>query len=197
MKGFDLMNTVEPIRDLKKIDAVKKYLLGAGKIRDHALFVLGINTGLRISDLLNLKWSDILDQNWKFKDSIYIREKKTGKEKKFPINKNAKKALRRLSDSLSDVGYSYPVFLSRQGGLEPISRCSAYRMVNVSCKTVGVPGKIGTHTLRKTWGYWAWKSGVPLPIIMEVLNHSSVTVTKRYLGITQDEINKAYMEMNL
>lgn len=191
------MNTVEPIRDLKKIDAVKKYLLGAGKIRDYALFVLGINTGLRISDLLNLKWQDVLTEKNKFKDSIYIREEKTGKEKIFPINKSAKKALKTLFDSLSDLDLSHPIFISRQGKFERISRYSAYRVIHNACKAVGVPGKIGTHTLRKTWGYWAWKNGVPLPIIMEVLNHSSITVTKRYLGITQDEINRAYMEINL
>lgn len=191
------MNTVEPIRDLKKIDAVKKYLLGAGKIRDYALFVVGINTGLRISDLLNLKWQDVLTEKKKFKNSIYIREEKTGKEKIFPINESTKKALKRLFDSLSDLDYNHPIFLSRQGKYERISRHSAYRVIHNACKAVGVPGKIGTHTLRKTWGYWAWKNGVPLPIIMEVLNHSSISVTKRYLGITQDEINKAYMEMNL
>ncbi|MDF2547736.1 MAG: hypothetical protein K0R93_2634 [Anaerosolibacter sp.] len=73
----------------------------------------------------------------------------------------------------------------------------AWRTINDACRAVGVTGNIGTHTLRKTWGYWAWKSGVPLPIIMEVLNHSSLTVTKRYLGITQDEINDAYMRLNL
>ncbi|MDF2547735.1 MAG: site-specific recombinase XerD [Anaerosolibacter sp.] len=90
------MNTVEPIRDKKKIDAIKKYLLGAGKIRDYCLFVLGINTGLRVSDLLDLKWSDVLDEKKKFKDHIYIREGKTGKEKKFPINESAQDGLKRL-----------------------------------------------------------------------------------------------------
>lgn len=191
------MNTVEPIRDLKKIAAVKKYLLGAGKVRDHTLFVVGINTGLRISDLLKLKWNDVLTDKGKFKDDIYIREGKTGKEKVFPINNNAENALKRLLDSLSIANYSQSIFVSRQGNFRGISRHSAYRIVNEACKAVGVPGKIGTHTLRKTWGYWAWKRGIPLPIIMEVLNHSNITVTKRYLGITQDEINKAYMEMNL
>ncbi|AOT72539.1 hypothetical protein Gferi_25085 [Geosporobacter ferrireducens] len=66
-----------------------------------------------------------------------------------------------------------------------------------ACAALGVKENVGTHTLRKTWGYWAWKSGVPLPIIMEVLNHSSLSVTKRYLGITQDEINDAYIGLNL
>lgn len=191
------MNTVEPIRDLKKIDAIKKYLLGAGKTRDYCLFVLGINTGLRISDLLNLKWSNVLTEKNRFRDSIYIRESKTGKEKRFPINQNAQNALKTLQKSLNNLNIENYIFGSRQGNMKPISRSMAWRIIDDVCRVVGVKENVGTHTLRKTWGYWAWKNGIPLPIIMEVLNHSSLSVTKKYLGITQDEINKAYLEMNL
>lgn len=191
------MNTVEPIRDLKKIDAVKKYLLGCDKIRDYTLFVVGINTGLRVSDLLSLKWSDVLTEKKKFKNHIYIREEKTGKEKRFPINISALNALKMLFNSLDNLSIDEYIFLSRQGDKKAISRFAAWRSIKAACAAVGVVGNIGTHTLRKTWGYWAWKKGIPLPIIMEVLNHSSIAVTKRYLGITQDEINKAYMELNL
>jgi integrase len=191
------LNTVEPIRDKKKIDAIKKYLLGADKIRDYALFVVGINTGLRIADLLNLTWQDVLNEKKRFKDIIYIREKKTGKEKKFLLNENAQEALRRLFKALDIRNYACPIFISRNGNTKAISRSQAWRNLNTACAAVGVKENVGTHTLRKTWGYWAWKSGVPLPIIMEVLNHSSITVTKRYLGITQDEINRAYMELKL
>lgn len=191
------MNTVEPIRDKKKIDAIKKYLLGAGKIRDYTLFVVGINTGLRIADLLTLTWADVLSEKNKFKDVIFIREKKTGKEKRFPINENAQEALRRLFKALDIQEYVCPIFSSRNGNLKALSRSQAWRTINAACNSVGVPENVGTHTLRKTWGYWAWKSGIPLPIIMEVLNHSNIAVTKRYLGITQDEINKAYMDLKL
>ena len=192
-----ILNTVEPIRDKKKIDAIKKYLLGAGKIRDYALFVVGINTGLRIADLLILKWEDVLNEKKRFKDAIYIREQKTGKEKRFPINENAQEALRRLFKALDIQEYTCPIFSSRNGNMKAISRSQAWRNINAVCKAVGVSENVGTHTFRKTWGYWAWKSGVPLPIIMEVLNHSNITVTKRYLGITQNEINRAYMELKL
>ncbi len=192
------MNTVEPIRDKKKIDAVKKYFLGSGNIRDYALFVVGINTGLRIADLLELKWKDVLTEKKKFKKAISIREKKTSKEKRFPINENAQEALRRtLKEFNTDLDYNCPIFISRNGNKKPLSRYQAWRSIKTVCAAVGVNENVGTHTLRKTWGYWAWKSGIPLPIIMEVLNHSSIAVTKRYLGITQDEINKAYMELNL
>jgi integrase len=127
----------------------------------------------------------------------YIREQKTGKEKRFPINENAQEALRRLFKGLNIENYDCPFFLSRNGNMKAISRSQAWRNLNAACEAVGVKENVGTHTLRKTWGYWAWKSGVPLPIIMEVLNHSSISVTKRYLGITQDEINKAYMNLKL
>ncbi|HDR5039238.1 TPA: tyrosine-type recombinase/integrase [Bacillus anthracis] len=191
------MNTVEPIRDKKKIDAIKKYLIGSGKIRDYALFTVGINTGLRVSDLLKLTWDDILDEKRQFKNSIYIREDKTGKEKRFPINENAQNALERLLIGQVDLLPKQPIFVSRNGNMKPISRFTAWDTIKRACEAVGVIENVGTHTLRKTWGYWAWKNGVPLPIIMEVLNHSSITATKRYLGITQDEINEAYMGLNL
>ncbi|MCC5911836.1 MAG: site-specific integrase [Clostridiaceae bacterium] len=191
------MNTVEPIRDKKKIEAVKKYLIGCGKIRDFCLFTVGINTGLRVSDLLRLTWGAVLDEKGKFKGSIYIREGKTGKEKRFPINESSKIALRRLLDGQVNLSSTSPIFVSRNGNMKPISRYMAWISIKEACEAVGVKENVGTHTLRKTWGYWAWKSGVPLPIIMEVLNHSSITITKRYLGITQDEINEAYMGLNL
>lgn len=191
------MNTVEPIRDKKKIDAIKKYLLDSGKIWDYALFVVGINTGLRIADLLTLTWEDVLTEKKKFKVNIYIWEKKTGKENRFPINENAQETLVRLFEALDIQEYVCPIFSSRNANMKAISRSQAWRTINATCAAVGVRENVWTHTLRKTWGYWAWKNGVPLPIIMEVLNHSSITVTKRYLGITQDEINKAYMDLKL
>ncbi|MCC5912498.1 MAG: hypothetical protein JJT76_18930 [Clostridiaceae bacterium] len=68
------MNTVEPIRDRKKIEAVKKYLIGCGKTPDFCLFTVGINTDHRVSDFLRFVWGDVLDKKGKFIGSIYIRE---------------------------------------------------------------------------------------------------------------------------
>jgi integrase len=85
-----IMERVEPIRSEKKIQDLKKYLLGAGNMRNYALIVLGLNTALRSSDMLSLTWKDVYDFEEKtFKTHVYIKEQKTGKDKKFLLNKNA------------------------------------------------------------------------------------------------------------
>nr|WP_278002098.1 tyrosine-type recombinase/integrase [Clostridium botulinum] len=97
------MEAVEPIRSEKKIQDLKKYLLGAGSMRNYALIVLGINTALRVSDMLSLTWQDVYDfEEAEFKSHVYIKEKKTGKSKKFLLNKNAVEALRRLKKKSLD-----------------------------------------------------------------------------------------------
>ncbi|WP_442781270.1 tyrosine-type recombinase/integrase [Clostridium sp. ZS2-4] len=91
------MERVEPIRSEKKIKDLKKYLLGADNIRNYTLIVLGLNSALRISDILNLTWNDVYDfEERTFKTHVYIKEKKTGKDKKFLLNKNAVDALHKL-----------------------------------------------------------------------------------------------------
>ncbi|MEK5061878.1 tyrosine-type recombinase/integrase, partial [Paenibacillus sp. FSL H7-0326] len=92
------MEFVEPIRDKKKIEAMKKVLKGSN-MRDYCLFVLGINSGLRISDILNLRIDDVVDVNRKLKERIIIKEKKTGKPKDFPINESTGKAIREYLDT--------------------------------------------------------------------------------------------------
>ena len=69
---------------------------------------------------------------------------------------------------------------------------SIYKLLNV-----GIKEPISTHSMRKTWGYWAYKSGTSLALIMEALNHSSITNTRKYLGITQDDLDNVYMSLNL
>jgi len=96
------MEKVGPIRDPKKIEHLKKYLLGAGNMRNYALVVLGLNSALRISDILSLTWQDVYDfEEKRFKTHVYIKEKKTKKNKKFLLNGKALEALGRL---LKDKG---------------------------------------------------------------------------------------------
>ena len=186
------MEFVEPIRDRKKIEAMKKVLRGSS-LRDHVLFTLGINSGLRVSDLLKLKVSDVLDEKGRVKDRITVREKKTGKTKTFPFSDTVIKALKEyLLGTLPDMA----LFPSRKGG-GPITRQQAYRIVNDAAKTVGIKDKIGTHTLRKTFGYHAYIAGVDVTRIQSLLNHASPKETLRYIGITQDELDDVYLNLNL
>ncbi len=186
------MEFVEPIRDRKKIEAMKKVLKGSN-LRDHVLFTLGINSGLRVSDLLKLKVTDVLDERGRVKDRITVREKKTGKSKTFPFSDTVIKALK---EYLMETHPEATLFPSRKGG-GPITRQQAYRIINDTARTVGIKDRIGTHTLRKTFGYHAYIAGVDVTRIQSLLNHSSPKETLRYIGITQDELDDVYLNLNL
>lgn len=182
------MEVVEPIRNKKQIDALKKYLRGQN-FRDYLLFVLGINSGLRISDLLKLNVVDVLD-----KDRISIREQKTGKAKDFPLSDACKKA---INEYLKSTGLkSGWLFASRKGD-QPITRVQAYRILNEAAERVGIKEAVGTHTLRKTFGYHAYQSGVDITRIQKLLNHSAPSVTLAYIGITKEELDNVYISLNL
>ena len=187
------MEFVEPIRSQKQIDNMKRYLREQSQ-RDYVLFTLGINSGLRISDLLKLTVEDV-----KGKDRISIREQKTGKTKDFPLGSKSVKA---IADYLKDSGLTTGVlFPSRKSdgskGTGSISRQQAYKIINDAAGAVGVKGNIGTHTLRKTFGYHAYKSGVDITRIQQLMNHSAPSVTLRYIGITKEELDKVYIDLDL
>lgn len=192
----DLMNIVEPIRDKKKIEDLKVYLRGKN-LRDYVLFVVGINVALRVSDLLNLRWADLLKGNGKTFKSIKLIEGKTKKKRDIQLNKTSQKALRELLDSLDTYSMDDYVFKSRQGENMALTRQQALNILKNSAADVGIKENVGTHTLRKTWGYHAWQKGFSPALIMETLNHSNLNMTKRYLGIRQDEINNLYGSLNI
>ncbi len=182
------MEYVEPIRTKKQIDNIKRHLRRRN-LRDYLLFVLGINSGLRISDLLLLTIDDVKEKN-----RIVLREKKTGKTKDFPLSESCKKAIQEyLIDSWTTSGW---LFRSKKGD-HPITRIQAYRIINQAARAVGIKEAIGTHTLRKTFGYWAFKNGVDVTRIQKLLNHSAPSITLNYIGITKDELDDVYINLNL
>lgn len=189
------MKSVDPIRDLKKVDAMKIYLKGKN-LRDYTMFVVGINVALRITDLLSLKWGDVLKNKKAFKE-IYLLEGKTQKERRIKLNKASQKALGELLENLESYTMDDYIFPSREGHGRPLTRQQALNILKGAAKAVGVKDNVGTHTLRKSWGYQAWKKGFNPALIMDTLNHSNLTVTKRYLGITQDDINDLYETLNI
>ncbi|MCF8011633.1 MAG: site-specific integrase [Clostridiales bacterium] len=188
------MEFVEPIRDIKKIEAIKKILKG-NNLRDYCLFTLGINSGLRVSDLLSLKVSDVVSDKGKVKDRIAIRERKTNKVKNFPVGTKARKALEEYLRKYK-LGLDMPLFLSRKGSA-PISRQHAHRILNEAAASVGIKDRIGTHTLRKTFGYHAYKKGYDITLLQKLFNHTAPSITLRYIGITQDELDDVYLSLDL
>lgn len=188
------MEFVQPIRSKQAIKDMKAILKGRN-IRDFALFTLGINSGLRVSDLLNLKVSDVRE-NGKLKDRILIREMKTGKSKEFPLGDTSRKALKEYFEYRNNVSADQPLFPSRKGN-KAITPVQVWRILNDAARTVGIKENIGTHTLRKTFGYMAYQSGLDITRIMQLLNHSSQRESLRYIGITQDELDDVYLNLNL
>lgn len=170
------MNTVEPIREKSLITDISNYLRDISE-RDYVLFVFGIFTGLRISDILKLKVRDVRDR-----DYISIREKKTGKEKRFPFNDRLKPVIRDYIAGKKDYEY---LFKSRKGKNEPITRQQAYNILNKAADAFDLYA-IGTHTLRKTFGYHMYQQTKDAVTIQKILNHSDISITLRYIGITQD-----------
>lgn len=180
------MEFVEPIRNKKQLEGMKQYLKKSNP-RDHLLFILGINSGLRISDLLSLAVKDV-----KNKERITIREIKTGKRKDFPLSETCKIIIAEYTTIVTD-GWLFP---SRKGD-KAITRIQAYRIINEAAKTVGIRDAVGTHTLRKTFSYWAFKSGHDISVIQKLLNHSSPSTTLSYIGITRDHLDSVYINLNL
>lgn len=189
------MAATEPIRNKAQLKALGDYFLKRGQLRNYALIVLGAHTVLRISDLLRLKWSDVYDkEQGNFRTHIDITEQKTGKSKTIALNGKILNALRLLFPYRRG---EYLFSSNRKNG-KAISRIQAWRIVHAAVLAVGIAGKVACHSLRKTWGYHAWTDKAISPVvIMEIYNHSSYAVTKRYLGVTQDELDKAYLGVEL
>lgn len=178
-KENNKMVCVEPIRDKEKIEIVKRILKENGS-RDYLLFLMGINIGLRISDILKLKVSDVKDREY-----IELFEQKTGKYKRFPITQSFKQT---LEEFIADKNPEEWLFSSQRGS-KPITRIQAYRIICNACVNAGITARIGTHTLRKTFGYHFYQENKDVALLQCIFNHSAPSVTLKYIGINQDIID--------
>ncbi len=195
------MNFVEPIRDRKKIAQIKNQLRGQRRYRDLLLFVVGINTALRISDLLGLQVEHFWDDNQHIKRRFWIKEQKRSKRQEVVINSSIQETLDEYLAAYPQIsdGRDHFIFFNTKVGhfREPIKRGQAWKIITTICQQVGLRGNFGTHSLRKTWGYHARMQGVDLALIMHKLNHESIAYSKRYLGITDDELQAVSQRLNL
>lgn len=185
-KEVFFLNTVEPIREMDLVLDVADYLRSKNE-RDYVLFMFGIYTGLRISDILKLRVRDVRE-----KDYVYIRENKTGKEKRFPINAELKPVITSYIQGKKDFEY---LFKSPNFPNKAISRQQAYNILSDAGKAFGL-SSIGTHTLRKTFGYHMYQQTHDAVTIKDILNHSHLSETLRYIGINQDNKDKAIMGLS-
>ncbi len=181
--GKGVKKTVEPIRKLKDVRAIKKSL--ADKPRDLLLFTLGINNGLRAGDLLKLKVYQVKDLQ--MGDSISIIENKTGKRNTLVINKPSYDALQNFLESTNKQDDEF--LFSGRKGTNPITIPSLNRLIKNWTDAINLKGKYGTHTLRKTWGYLQRTVFcVPIEKITQRYLHASPAVTMGYLGLQAREV---------
>ncbi len=179
---------VDPIRKIKDIKAISK--LTQNNPRDHLLFIMGINNGLRAGDLIKLKVKDV--QHMKICDILSIIESKTGKDNILVINKTVYKALRNYLDIVQPEDNDF-LFASRKGNSHLQSQAVS-KLVKKWAGAINLRGNFGAHTLRKTWGYiQRTVHGVGFEIICKRYNHSSPAITMRYLGIQDKEVHSILM----
>jgi integrase len=199
------MKSVEPIRQKKKIDAMKAIFLASGKYgqRNLVLFSIGINMAYRISDLRQLKLSDVLEIS---RGRVIVKERLAMKEQKgkhnsvFISNKLRKVILdyvqSEFPEQLQAQDFSKYLFPSRKGADTPLTRQSLWRIIHEAGTAVGLK-EIGPHSMRKTFGFFLYKQGTKTEIIQSLLNHSSQRETLRYIGITQEDKDTAVKSLDL
>lgn len=186
------MEYVEPIKNVESIDRIKA-ILKKRSHRDYLLFVFGINTGILVSHLLKMKVSDVYDDQ-NVKEYYCLREQKSGEIKPYYINNKVKSALIDYVTK-SELQTTDYLFKSQKNN-EPITRQQAYRIINNVAREVGISEKIGTHTLRKTFGYHAYQKGIAISLLQSIFNHPTRAETLQYIGIERDNF-EVKVDVNL
>jgi integrase len=189
------MKVTQPIRDKHHVAQLLSYYHKKGDTRNNLLINLCIYTALRISDVLSLVAEDVYDfRNCCVRKYITITEKKTGKTKTIALHKNLITVLQ-LTFSGAKPTPKTPLILNKRTN-KAISRIQAYRIIRKAAEDIGIPYSVSCHSLRKVFGYHCWKTGVYTSTIMEAYNHSAYPTTRRYLGISQNDVDNAYLRLN-
>lgn len=183
---------VEPIISMKAITAIKQRLYAKKNKRNWCLFVVGINTAFRANELLSIKVSQV--KNAVTGSQLKIKQTKVDKYRTVTLNRSASEAIALLLDSneLEEDDYLF----KGQRGTITVPTLSRY--VKDWCSQIKtLEGNYASHTLRKTWGYWQYKKGTPLPLLMRAFGHSTQEQTLHYLCIQPKEVQNVYLELEL
>lgn len=188
------MKSVEPIRDKDDIERLKDWVRARNE-RDYVLVMCGLYSGMRISDIVSLKVRDVGGKR------IEVKEQKTGKNKKFAINPELRKALDRYikTNQLKEYDYLFPSKkkINRQTGerIQHIGRVAAYQIFKKAALAIGLQN-IGTHSMRKTFGYHFYRDTGNIGLLMKIFNHASQDITMIYIGFEQDELDDAMLSFS-
>lgn len=176
----------EAIKNKNDIQRIEQYLKLRCE-RNYVIWVLGLNSGLRVSDIVGLNVGDVVD-----KTHISIVEKKTGKKKSFFMNDKLKGV---LSEFTKNRPADEPLFVGKQG--KRLNRSEVYRFIKHACEEVGIKSHVSTHTMRKSFGYHHYQQFKDAVMLQKIFNHSSQRITLIYIGIEQDEIDWSYKNFEL
>lgn len=177
------MQYVQPIRDKEQLIDLEQYIKTNCDYKYYVMFMLGLYSALRISDILMLRVRNIRE-NGKIVDVVKIKEKKTGKVHMFPIKKELGKILADYCKDKEDYEYLVPNDKTKR----PITRQQAWRVLNDCAKSVGIRDNIGTHSMRKTYGYHFYKQQKDIAYLQKIFGHSTPEITLRYIGVDEDTI---------
>lgn len=204
-------HAAEPIKSMDDILKITEYLVANKRWRDNMLFIVGINFGLRASDLRMLRFSNLINENLTFKDSFPVFEKKTRntrsrkKNRYITVNNAVIDAVTLYLENTPGVSLSNYMFRNesrnRISDNEPIAVYSIERILKGIANDLGLNVKMSTHTLRKTFCYWMMVRGNNEPrrllLLQKMLGHSSMLQTLSYIGLDAEEIASAYKSLDL
>lgn len=204
-------HAAEPIKNMEDIQRISSGLIASGRYRDNMLFIVGINFGLRVSDLRVLRFSNLINENFMFKDSFPVFEKKTRNTRKRKMNRyitinnaviEAVTLYLQNTPNVSLSDYMFRGVSNRCGGEnKPLTPKSIDRILKSFAEEFDVNVKMSTHTLRKTFCYhqmlMSHNDSRKLLLLQKMLNHSSPAQTLDYIGITSEEMEEAYKSLNL
>jgi site-specific recombinase XerD len=178
-------NKVEPIRDIEKIERMKEYL-HSQSLRNQFLFSFGINSGLKITDILPLTVKEV-----KYASHLTIQEK-TGNIRRIKMTSSLKSEIEEYTNGKRDEEYLFP---SREGN-KPISRVTAWNILKQAAREVGIKEAIGTATLRKTFGYHYYLKTNDLGLLQQIFGHSSIAITKKFIGVMGDISEQTLVDLS-
>lgn len=187
--------TVDPIRKKEDILKIAQYFYDKGQLRNAAMFIIGCNIGLRGKDFCAIKIGDIPESG------VYrLKERKTGKYRTVVLNNFAMQCYRELVASIPNHTDETPLFISQKGENQSIERSSFARILRNAGKDLNLPYKLGTHSMRKTFGYHLFMDNQQSPEILaylqEMFGHTNSRVTLRYIGLEEEKRNKLYENLN-
>lgn len=193
------MSKTQPIRETRQLTELKEYYLTIHpNLRNYTLITLGLNTALRIGDILKITWGMVYDfDRNQYRSHLLLTEQKTHKETMIALNHTAIAALDAFRQSRQPACENLYLFSGQKNKSAPISRQQAYRIIKEAADHAHLTEHISCHSLRKTFGYHAWKNGTPPALLMAIFNHSSYQITKRYLCIDQEDKDHVFCQLNL